>query len=252
MITTDALAALAPIRHGFLTREGGVSDGIFASLNCGFGSNDDPARVAENRARAAARIGAAPEALVTLYQVHSPTVITVETLWRPGEAPEADAMVTDRAGVALGILTADCVPVLFADAEAGVVGAAHAGWKGARGGVIAATVAAMVRLGARPENMVAAIGPCISRSSYEVGPEFPALFGPDDAAMFSPSPVRPGHFQFDLAGLVAHRLAACAIPVVERCLNDTAAEEQHFFSYRRATLHGEPGYGRGISIIALR
>ena len=250
MITLGALDELSGIRHGFFTRIGGVSDGLYGSLNCGYGSGDEAARVTENRARVAGRLAVEPERLVTLYQVHSPTVVAVGRPWATGEAPEADAMVTDRPGLALGILTADCVPVLFADAEAGVVGAAHAGWKGACAGVVAATVAAMTRLGARPERMAAAIGPCIAQSSYEVGPEFPGRFTPADAGFFVPAP-RPGHFLFDLAGLVEGRLAACGIPAVRRCPNDTAAEEEHFFSYRRATLRGEPVYGRGISVIVL-
>ena len=253
MITLDALDALPGIRHGFFTRTGGVSQGLYDSLNCGFGSGDDPAEVAENRARIARRLDLAPERLVTLYQVHSPTVMVVEEPWRHDRAPEADALVTARAGVALGILTADCTPILFADAEAGVVGAAHAGWKGAQTGVVAATVQAMTGLGARPERIVAAIGPCIAQKSYEVGPEFPAPFlaqRPDDARFFVPSP-RAGHFLFDLPGLVRHRLAACGVGRIDHTGNDTAAEEYLFFSYRRATLRGEKIYGRGLSVISL-
>ncbi len=253
MITLDALDALPGIRHGFFTRTGGVSQGLYDSLNCGFGSGDDPAAVAENRARIARRLDLAPERLVTLYQVHSPTVMVVEEPWRHDRAPEADALVTARAGVALGILTADCTPILFADAEAGVVGAAHAGWKGAQTGVVAATVQAMTGLGARPERIVAAIGPCIAQKSYEVGPEFPAPFlaqRPDDARFFVPSP-RAGHFLFDLPGLVRHRLAACGVGRIDHTGNDTAAEEYLFFSYRRATLRGEKIYGRGLSVISL-
>ena len=250
MITLDALDDLSGIRHGFFTREGGVSEGHYASLNCGFGSGDQPERVAENRARIATRLAVRAEHLVTVYQIHSPGVVVAGRPWKPGDAPQADAMVTDQPGLALGILTADCVPVLFADAGAGVIGAAHAGWKGARDGVVAATVAAMAGLGAEPSRMVAAIGPCIAQHSYEVGPEFPGHFGAEEAGFFKPS-ARPGHFLFDIGGLVAKRLADQGIGTVRRCPNDTAAEEARFFSYRRATLRGEPVYGRGLSAIVL-
>ncbi|MEI6558876.1 MAG: peptidoglycan editing factor PgeF [Rhodospirillaceae bacterium] len=250
MITLDALDDLSGLRHGFFTREGGVSEGHYASLNCGFGSGDEPARVAENRARIAARLAVPAGHLVTVYQIHSPTVVVADQPWRPDRAPEADAMVTNRPGLALGILTADCVPVLFADPASGVIGAAHAGWKGACGGVVAATVAAMVTLGARPARMVAAVGPCIAQRSYEVGPEFPGQFAPADADFFTPA-ARPGHYLFDIGALVERRLADQGIGVIQRCSNDTAAEEQHFFSYRRATLRGEPVYGRGLSVIVL-
>ncbi|UEM04655.1 peptidoglycan editing factor PgeF [Skermanella rosea] len=252
MITLGALNDIPAIRHGFFTKRGGVSTGIYASLNCGLGSNDDPRHVAENRRRCAAAFDLEPDRLVTLYQVHSPDVVTVERPWRPGETPpRADAMVTATPGVALGILTADCVPVLFADAEAGVIGAAHAGWKGAKAGVIEATIGAMKALGARPERIVAAIGPCIAQRSYEVGPEFPAPFLDEDAAngdFFAPAR-RAGHFMFDVGGYVARRLGRSGVAALQRCPNDTVAEEDRFFSYRRATLRGEADYGRGISVI---
>lgn len=254
MITLGAINDLNGIRHGFFTREGGVSEGIYGSLNCGFGSGDEPAKVAENRARAAGRLNVEANRLVTLYQVHSPTVVVVDQPWKHGEAPEADAMVTRQPGVALGILTADCAPVLLADETAGVIGAAHAGWKGARGGVLAATVSAMVKLGAKPSRMVAAIGPCIAQRSYEVGPEFPDAFladTPSNADFFAPSR-KAGHFMFDLPGLVERRLVEAGLSLIQRCPNDTRAEEDRFFSYRRATLRGEPSYGRGLSVIVLR
>ncbi len=253
MITLDALSELSGIRHGFFTREGGVSSGHYTSLNCGFGSGDALELVAENRARIAARLSVRAEHLLTVYQIHSPTVVVATQSWRPDSAPEADALVTDRPWLALGILTADCVPVLFADASRGVVGAAHAGWKGAQGGVIASTVAAMIKLGADPSRMVAAIGPCIAQRSYEVGPEFPAQFTnerPGDGAFFTAS-AKPGHFMFDLGGLVEARLNEQGIKIINRCHNDTAAEEGQFFSYRRATLRGEPVYGRGLSAIVI-
>lgn len=252
MITFETLA-LPGIAHGFFTREGGVSEGLYASLNCGFGSGDAPDRVAENRARAMRRLEIAPESLVTCYQVHSPTVIEVEAPWRREEAPRADALVTTRRGLALGILTADCAPVLFADAEAGVIGAAHAGWRGAIGGVCEATLAAMTKHGARPERIVAAIGPAIAQPSYEVGPEFPAPFlaeSPRNADFFVPSP-REGRFLFDLGGYLDRKLRGLGIAAVARSRDDTAADERRFFSWRRTSLRGEKDYGRGLSAIAL-
>jgi YfiH family protein len=255
VITLGALNDTPAIRHGFMTRAGGVSTGIYGSLNCGLGSNDDPANVAENRRRCAARFDLDSERLVTLYQVHSPDVVTVERPWlRGGDQPRADAMVTATPGIALGILTADCVPVLLADMAAKVVGAAHAGWKGAKGGVVDATVAAMVALGARPERIVAGIGPCIAQRSYEVGPEFPDGFLAEDGAnadFFVPAQ-RTGHSMFDIGGYVARRLERSGVGTIQRCPNDTMTEEDSFFSYRRATLRAENDYGRGISVIMLR
>ncbi len=252
-ITLGTLDDVPRLRHAFFTREGGVSDGLFRSLNCGFGSGDAAEKVAENRARAMAALGSSTERLVTCYQVHSAKVANVEAPWRREDNPRADALVTRRRGIALGILTADCVPVLFADAEAGVIGAAHAGWKGALAGVIEATVAAMAGLGALPARIRAAIGPAIQQPSYEVGPEFPAPFLAEDgcsAAFFAPAP-REGHFLFDLAGYVARRLGRAGVGAVERATGDTAADEERFFSYRRACLRGEKDYGRGLSAILL-
>jgi YfiH family protein len=251
-LTVDALA-VPGLRHAFFTRQGGVSEGIFSSLNCGFGSGDDAERVGENRGRAMAALDLTPDRLAVCYQVHSPEVVVVERAWRREASPRADAMVTREPGVALGILTADCAPVLFADAEARIVGAAHAGWRGALGGVIEATVTAMRRLGAKPARLVAAIGPCIGAASYEVGPDFPAPFLAEDAAnarFFAPAP-RTGHHLFDLAGYVAARLARLGIGRIERTGGDTAAEPGRFFSYRRACLAGEGDYGRALSAICL-
>jgi YfiH family protein len=200
------------------------------------------------------RFDLAPDALVTLYQVHSPTVVEVEQPWRPGGAPKADGMVTAKRGLALGILTADCAPVLFADAEAGVIGAAHAGWRGAFTGVLEETVAAMTRLGASPAKIRAAIGPCIAQSSYEVGPEFHERFvgaDSDNAAFFRASS-RPSHHLFDLGGYVTRRLESLGLAEILTTGEDTAADAERYFSYRRATLAGEKDYGRLLSAIALK
>ncbi|MEA2779714.1 MAG: purine-nucleoside/S-methyl-5-thioadenosine phosphorylase / adenosine deaminase [Rhodospirillaceae bacterium] len=254
MIIAHALAQSPRIRHGFFGRTGGVSEGIYASLNCGFGSGDDPDRVAENRARAARHAAVDPASLVTVYQTHSPQVCLVERPWQRDAAPKVDAMVTTRPGIALGILTADCAPVLFADAEAGVVGAAHAGWRGAFDGVIEATVTEMGRQGADPARIAASIGPCIAQTSYEVGPEFRARFvAADDAnaRFFVASAQRPAHFQFDLPGYVAQRLLRAGVARIERIGRDTCAEADAFFSYRRNTLEARKAYGRNLSLISL-
>lgn len=253
MITLSTLNAIPAIRHGFFTRAGGVSRGLFDSLNCGFGSGDAPAAVAENRARCMRRLDLPAESLVTVYQIHSPTVVTVTAPWHHSAAPKADAMVTRVPGIALGILTADCAPVLFCDPEAAVIGAAHAGWKGAFGGVLEATLAAMAALGARPERTLAAVGPHIAHRSYEVGADFRERFleqDPAHAALFVPAR-REGHWLFDLGGHVEGRLIAAGVAGVQRTPHDTLSEADRFFSYRRATLQGEPDYGRGLSAIAL-
>jgi YfiH family protein len=252
MLTLAALEQPG-LRHAFFGRSGGVSEGLYASLNCGFGSGDDPERVAANRARALAMAEMPAGSLLTAYQVHSPDVVTITSPWRRKDAPRADAMVTDRPGVALGILTADCAPVLFADAEARVIGAAHAGWRGALTGVLEATVEAMRALGARPDRIAAGVGPCIGQRSYEVGPEFPAPFlaqDPNNAGFFRPS-ARERHHLFDLPGYVAGRLTALRLGRVEKVGHDTCAEHDLFFSYRRATLAGESDYGRDLSAICL-
>ena len=253
MITNGALSDIGHIRHAFFTRQGGVSTGIYASLNAGYGSNDSLEAVTENRARAAAMLGAAPDRLITCYQIHSPDCVVVEEPWTRETMPKADAMATRVPGIMLGVLHADCAPVLFADREARVIGAAHSGWKGARGGVLEATVARMVELGAEPGRITAAVGPCITRRSYEVGPEFPAGFleeDPDNQDFFAPA-ARAGHFMFDLPGYVARRLTRAGVGRVETSAHDTVAEEELFFSYRRATLRGEGDYARGLSAIIL-
>jgi YfiH family protein len=248
----ERLDALSGIRHGFFGRAGGVSDGLYASLNCGYGSGDVPDKVTANRRRAAARLALTAERVVTGHQTHSARVATVEAPWPREAAPAVDALVTDRPGIGLGVLSADCAPVLLADADARVVGAAHAGWRGALGGVLEATVAAMAALGARPERLAAAIGPCIGPASYEVGPEFLAPFTAEAAAnarFFRPAE-RPGHFLFDLPGYVAARLERLGI-AGDWLGRDSLAESDRFFSYRRATLDGHRVYGRGLSLIAL-
>lgn len=253
MIRSPLLSDLAGVAHGFFTREGGVSDGLYASLNIGFGSRDERARVLENRGRVAAALGVPTDALAMPYQVHSPDVAVVETVWAPGKGPKVDAVVTARPGVAIGVATADCGPILFADADARVVGAAHAGWKGAFSGVIEATVAAMEGLGARRESIVAVLGPTISATAYEVGPEFVERFlveDPDWARFFRPSE-RAGHAMFDLPAFVALRLAEAGVGRADDLALCTYADEARFFSYRRATHRGEPDYGRLVSAIAL-
>jgi YfiH family protein len=253
MITLSVLNDEPRIRHAFFTREGGVSGGIYASLNCGFGSGDDPACVTRNRAAASARLGITAEGLVSCHQVHGTEIVTVERPWHRERNPRADGMVTAVPGIALGVLAADCAPVLFADPEAGVVGAAHGGWRGALAGVMEATVAAMEALGARAGHLRAGIGPCIAQPSYEVGPDFAARFAAEDPAsdaFFRPAP-RAGHFLFDLPGYIAQRLTRRGVAAVERTPHDTAAEEALFFSYRRACRRGERDYGRGLAAIAL-
>lgn len=257
MLTLGPLNCLEGIRHGFFTREGGVSEGLYASLNCGLGSGDVPERVRENRARAARDVDLAPEALLTAYQVHSADVVAVTAPWNADARPKVDAMVTATPGLGLGILTADCAPVLLADAKARVIGAAHAGWRGALSGVLAATVRAMTELGATPGRIIAGIGPCIAQRSYEVGPEFPAPFlaaDPANERFFGPAPVAASRgetkYLFDLKAYVAAELAKTGVAQSYDVPHDTCREER-FFSYRRACQRGEKDYGRGVSIITL-
>nr|WP_221233180.1 peptidoglycan editing factor PgeF [Sphingomonas endophytica] len=241
-------AVLGEVAHGFFGRQGGGSAGIHAGLNVGLGSADDETVVRANRDAAVAAV--APGAcLLTPYQIHSATCVTVDAPF--AERPQADALVTDRAGLAIGVVTADCAPVLLADAAAGVVGAAHAGWKGALAGVTDAAVAAMVARGAQAERIVAAVGPCIARTSYEVDDAFRRRFEEAEAAnerFFVDA--RAGHHRFDLEGYVVHRLAAAGVTRVAALGLDTYADEARFFSYRRATHRGAPSYGRQIAIIA--
>lgn len=252
-IEAPSLSRLPGIRHGFFTRQRGVSQGIYASLNGGMGSRDDLANIQENRARMAASLGIAPEALVACWQVHSATAVTLETPWTRENAPQADAVVTAIPGLGATITVADCGPVLFADPQARVVGAAHAGWKGAFGGIVAATVARMEDLGARRDRMVAVIGPLIRQESYEVGDDFIARFLEEDRghARFFRAAERPGHALFDLPGFIAHRLREAGVGMVEDLGLDTYADETRFFSYRRSTHRKEPDYGRMVAAITL-
>jgi YfiH family protein len=253
MLQASTLAALAGIRHAFFTRDGGVSDGLYASLNGGPGSADAPANVSENRARMAAAVGVTPERYLTCYQIHSPDVITVDTPWPADARPRADAMVTRVPGIALGISTADCGPVLFADAQAHVIGAAHAGWRGAFTGVLEATITAMERCGADRDQIVAALGPTIRQPNYEVGPEFVTRFTAEDdanARFFEPAP-RPNYALFDLPGYIAARLARAGVARVEDVGHCTYGDPTRFFSYRRSTHRQERDYGRHINAIAL-
>ena len=243
--------ALVGLPHGFLGRRGGVSTGMVAGLNVGTGSNDDPAAIAQNR-RLAVQAVLPGARLVTVYQVHSADAVTVIEPFDDDLRPRADALVTKRPGLVLGILTADCAPVLFADREAGVVAAAHAGWKGAIGGVTDSTIAAMEALGARREHIAAAVGPCIARASYEVDAGFFERFCTQDPAnerFFADG--RPEHFQFDLEAYVVHRLALAGLRTIEALGLDTYTNEDRFFSFRRATHRTEPDYGRQISLIGL-
>ena len=246
-LTAPALEAASGVLHGFFTRKGGVSDGLYDSLNCGFSTGDVREKVQENRDRAIARLGLAPDRLAAVQQVHSARVVVIDDDWVPGPLQQADALATRRRGIALGILGADCAPVLLADADAGVIGAAHAGWRGALDGVTDSVIDAMVELGAEPARIVAAIGPCIAQASYQIGPEFPAPFleqDPDNAAFFADS-------HFDLPGYLKARLERRGLALVAPSLGDTLAQPDLFFSHRRATLAGGSVAGRLLSAIAL-
>ena len=253
MFTSNILLRPNFIRHAFFSREGGVSEGVYESLNCGFGSGDDPAKVRANQEAAMEQLDTCADNLATVHQCHSANVVSVEAPWRQEDRPKADAMVTNRPGVALGIMTADCGPVLFVDQTAKVIGAAHAGWRGALGGVLDATLTAMEQLGAKRQNIVVVLGPCIRQQSYEVSDDFKKVFVNEDAAngtYFKPA-ARLGHAMFDLAGFVVGRLRCLGVENVEDVAIDTYPEEEGFFSYRRTTHRGEKDYGRGLSVVML-
>ena len=251
-LDSPLLSAVPRLRHGFFNREGGVSQGIYAALNGGTGSNDDPERVAENRRRMARQMGVALEHLLTAFQVHSADVAVASSPWDTASRPRADAIVTRTEGLAIGVTAADCGPVLFADPAARVIGAAHAGWKGALGGVVESTIDAMEKLGADRSGIVAAIGPLIRQPSYEVGSEFVERFLDADAengVFFIPSN-RAGHSMFDLAGFIRLRLENAGVLMIDDIGVDTYADER-FYSYRRSVHRKEPDYGRHVHAIAL-
>ena len=253
MDTIDLISsrALAGVPHGFLGRNGGVSGGLYDSLNVGLGSNDDRAAVVENRQRAGESVLPGAQ-LVTLHQVHSAKVVTISDPFPDDDRPHADGLVTDRPGLLLGILTADCVPVLFADAQRRIIGAAHAGWKGALGGVTDNIIAAMVALGAQRDHIVAAIGPCIGRASYEVSDDFATTFAaadPQNERFFTGG--KPGHHYFDIEAYVIHRLHGAGLTNIDALGLDTYADSRRFFSYRRSCHAGESDYGRQIALIGI-
>ena len=249
---SSLLAAIPGLRHAFFSREGGVSGGIYQGLNGGLGSNDDPAHVIENRRRMAEQMGVTPEHFLSVHQIHSPDAVVATGPW-PGEArPRADAIVTRTEGIAIGVTTADCGPILFADPAARVIGAAHAGWKGALTGVLESTIAAMEQLGAERAGIVAAIGPLIRQHSYEVGAEFVERFTQADAdnAQFFIASSRQNHAMFDLAGFIRMRLENAGVLMIDDTGIDTYSDER-FYSYRRSVHRGEPDYGRHVHAIVL-
>ncbi|MDI4238896.1 peptidoglycan editing factor PgeF [Bradyrhizobium sp. Arg237L] len=251
-LASPLLSAIPGLRHAFFSREGGVSEGIYAGLNGGIGSNDAADNVAENRRRMAERLGVGPDRLLTLYQVHSPEVVVATTPWASDARPKADAIVTRTENLAIGVTAADCGPILFVDPNARVIGAAHAGWKGALTGVLESTVEAMERLGADRSGIVAAIGPLIRQHSYEVGPEFVARFleaDADNALFFLPGE-REGHAMFDLGGYIRMRLENAGILMIDDIGIDTYSDER-FYSYRRSVHRKEGDYGRHVHAIAL-
>jgi YfiH family protein len=252
-LSAPRLGKSPTIRHAFFTRAGGVSDGIYASLNGGIGSNDAPEHVRENRARMADALGVGPERLLSLYQIHSPSIVVADKAWTGDARPRADGMVTKVPGLALGISTADCGPVLFADADARVIGAAHAGWRGALTGVLEATIAAMEALGAQRGRIVAALGPMISQPNYEVGSDLLDRFRTEDSAserFFKPAE-RTGHAMFDLPGFITARLTRAGISQIDHLGLCTYADSERFYSYRRTTHRGETDYGRHVNAIVL-
>lgn len=251
-LESPLLSAIPGLRHAFFSRDGGVSNGIYAGLNGGIGSNDDPAKVAENRRRMAEQIGVRPEHLLTAYQVHSPDVAVASAPWDTASRPRADAIVTRTEGLAIGVTAADCGPILFVDPNARVIAAAHAGWKGALTGIVESTVEAMAKLGADRSSIVAAIGPLIRQHSYEVGNEFVERFIETEAesALFFLPAAREGHAMFDLAGFIRRRLENAGVLVIDDIGVDTYSD-QRFFSYRRSVHRKEPDYGRHVHAIAL-
>ena len=251
-LASPLLSAIPGLRHAFFTREGGVSDGVYADLNGGLGSNDDPAKVAENRRRMAAQMGVAPARFLSVWQIHSPDAVVATGPWENASRPRADAMVTRSEGLAISVTAADCGPILFVDPNARVIGAAHAGWKGALTGIVESTVDAMEELGADRNGIIAAIGPLIRQHSYEVGDEFVERFieaDAENALYFIPS-AREGHAMFDLAGFIRTRLENAGVLMIDDIGVDTYSDER-FFSYRRSVHRQEPDYGRHVHAIVL-
>ena len=249
---SSLLSAIPGLRHAFFTRDGGVSSGIYAGLNGGLGSNDDPQNVAENRRRMAERMGVTPHHFLSAHQIHSPDAVIASGPWAGASRPRADAIVTRTEGIAIGVTAADCGPILLVDPTARVIGAAHAGWKGALTGILESTIEAMEKLGAERGGTVAAIGPMIRQQSYEVGSEFVERFidaEADNAVFFVPSP-REGHAMFDLAGFIRMRLENAGVLMIDDVGADTYSDER-FFSYRRSVHRKEPDYGRHVHAIAL-
>lgn len=253
MITLNCLNEIHGVRHAFFTREHGVSSGLYAYGNCGPGSADDPQSVTQNRHMAMAFFGRSGDDLVTVRQAHTPDVVVVDAPFSLADAPVADAMVTERPGIVLGILTADCAPVLLSHKKGKVIAAAHAGWKGALGGVLDGTVRVMGEMGVAPEDVIAVVGPCIAQHSYEVGLDFPAPFIAEDskAAGFFGRSLRADRLMFDLKGYVLYRLMRLGVGHCQALQADTCYEEKRFFSYRRATLRQEPDYGRQLSALVI-
>ncbi|WP_291863285.1 peptidoglycan editing factor PgeF [Bradyrhizobium sp.] len=251
-LESPLLSAVPGLRHAFFTREGGVSGGIYGSLNGGVGSNDDPAHVEENRRRMAEQLGVSPAHFLTLWQTHSPDVVEASAPWQGASRPRADAIVTRTEGLAIGATAADCGPILFVDPGARVIGAAHAGWKGALSGILESTIAAMEKLGAQRSGIVTAIGPLIRQPSYEVGGEFVERFIEADAenGLFFIPAARDGHSMFDLAGFIRMRLEKAGVLVIDDTGIDTYSDHR-FFSYRRSVHRKEPDYGRHVHAIVL-
>jgi polyphenol oxidase len=252
ILSSPLLSAIPGLRHAFFTRDGGVSDGFYASLNGGLGSNDDPAKIRENRRRMAEAVGVAPEQFINVHQIHSPDAIVATGRWESSTRPKADAIVTRVDGLAIGVTTADCGPILFVDPNARVIGAAHAGWKGALTGIVESTIDAMEKLGAERGGIVAAIGPLIRQASYEVGGEFIERFleADADSAMFFIPANREGHAMFDLAGFIRARLENAGVLMIDDLGVDTYSDER-CFSYRRSVHGREPDYGRHVHAIVL-
>ena len=254
IVLESPLSKLDGVGHAFFTRSGGVSTGIYRSLNCSHGSNDKREAIVENRRRAMARLDLSSNALITCRQVHGTTIMNINTERAPVGNIEADGLVTNQRGIALGVLTADCAPIILADVNAGVIGSIHAGWRGALAGIVEAGVKAMVGLGARVESINTSIGPCIGANSYEVESGFACRFVKKsrDAEIFFKPALRPGHHFFDLSGYAEMRLAACGLRGIHRCPEDTYLDADQFFSFRRSQHNGEIDYGRALTAIVLR